>query len=104
MATGLSLALVAAIGMAGKSVVAKLMYGHGADAVTVMGLRMLMSLPAFALMAWWGSRGQPALTAAQWRAACWLGVCGYLCGLLDFMGLQYISVGLERAASAHAEA
>jgi drug/metabolite transporter (DMT)-like permease len=96
MVTGLALALLAAIGMAGKSVVAKLMYGLGADAVTVMGLRMLMSLPAFVFMAWWGSRGQPALTAAQWRVAVLLGVSGYLSGLLDFMGLQYVSVGLER--------
>lgn len=94
---GLALAVVGAVAFSGKAIVAKLMYRHGVDAITVLGLRMLLALPAFLLMAWWGGRGQPALTAAQWRRVALLGFTGYyLASLLDFAGLQFISASLER--------
>ncbi|RZU02737.1 DMT family transporter [Rivibacter subsaxonicus] len=94
---GLLLAVVGAIAFSGKAIVAKLMYRHGVDAITVLGLRMLLALPAFLLMAWWGGRGQPALSAAQWRMVALLGFTGYyLASLLDFAGLQFISASLER--------
>jgi drug/metabolite transporter (DMT)-like permease len=59
--------------------------------------RMLLALPLFLALAWWAGRGKPAFTARDWRAIAGLGFCGYyLASLLDFMGLQYISAGLER--------
>jgi drug/metabolite transporter (DMT)-like permease len=59
--------------------------------------RMLFALPIFALMAWWFSRGKPALTRHDLWAVLGLGVSGYyLASFLDFAGLAYISASLER--------
>ena len=44
--------LAGAVAFSGKAIVAKLMYRHGADAFSVVGLRMAMALPLFVLMAW----------------------------------------------------
>ena len=96
-APGLALASFGAIAFSGKAILAKLMYRHGVDAVQVIFWRMLIALPLFLALAWWAGRGKPALTARDWRAVVGLGFCGYyLASLLDFMGLQYITAGLER--------
>ncbi|MEO5772202.1 MAG: DMT family transporter, partial [Burkholderiaceae bacterium] len=97
IAPGLALATVGAIAFSGKAILAKLMYRHGVDAVQVIFWRMLLALPLFLALAWWAGRGKPAFSARDWRAIVGLGFCGYyLASLLDFMGLQYISAGLER--------
>ena len=97
LAPGLALATLGAIAFSGKAILAKLMYRHGVDAVQVIFWRMLLALPLFLALAWWAGRGKPAFTARDWRAVAGLGFCGYyLASLLDFMGLQYISAGLER--------
>jgi drug/metabolite transporter (DMT)-like permease len=94
---GLALAMAGAIAFSGKAIVAKLLYRHGLDAVTVLGLRMLLALPFFVAMAWWASRGKPPLSARDKRMVVLLGVSGYyLASFLDFLGLQYISASLER--------
>ena len=94
---GLALALLGSIAFSGKAILAKLMYRHGVDAVQVIFWRMLLALPLFLALAWWAGRGKPAFTARDWRAIFGLGFCGYyLASMLDFMGLQYISAGLER--------
>lgn len=94
---GLALALLGSIAFSGKAILAKLMYRHGVDAVQVIFWRMLLALPLFLALAWWAGRGKPAFSARDWRAIVGLGFCGYyLASLLDFMGLQYISAGLER--------
>jgi drug/metabolite transporter (DMT)-like permease len=94
---GLALAMAGAIAFSGKAIVAKLLYRHGLDAVTVLMLRMLIALPFFLAMAWWASRGKPALSAHDKRMVVLLGVTGYyLASFLDFLGLQYISASLER--------
>jgi drug/metabolite transporter (DMT)-like permease len=60
-------------------------------------LRMAMALPLFAAIAWWAGRGKAALTLRDLLVVGGLGFCGYyLASLLDFMGLAYISAGLER--------
>jgi drug/metabolite transporter (DMT)-like permease len=60
-------------------------------------LRMLFALPVFALMAWWASRGKPALSLRDALGVLGLGFVGYyLSSFLDFVGLQYISASLER--------
>ena len=95
--SGLVLALLGAIAFSGKAILAKLMYRHGVDAVQVIFWRMLLALPLFLALAWWAGRGKQAFSARDWRAVIGLGFCGYyLASLLDFMGLQYISAGLER--------
>ena len=97
LAPGLALATLGAIAFSGKAILAKLMYRHGVDAVQVIFWRMLLALPLFLALAWWAGRGKQPLTARDWRAVVGLGFCGYyLASLLDFMGLQYISAGLER--------
>ncbi len=94
---GLALATLGAIAFSGKAILAKLMYRHGVDAVQVIFWRMLIALPLFLALAWWAGRGKAPLTARDWRAVLGLGFCGYyLASMLDFMGLQYISAGLER--------
>ena len=48
-------------------------------------------------MAWWASRGKPALSRRDWLGVLGLGFSGYyLASFLDFWGLQYISASLER--------
>lgn len=97
VSSGLAMALAGAIGFSGKAILAKLMYRHGVDAVTVVMWRMLLALPFFLLMAWWGSRGKPPLSRRDWALVGLLGLTGYyLASMLDFMGLQYISASLER--------
>ncbi|HEX2545439.1 MAG TPA: DMT family transporter [Ramlibacter sp.] len=95
--TGVLLAAAGAITFGGKAIIIKLAYRHGVDAVTLLMLRMLFSLPIFAAMAWWASRGRPPLTRQDWLAVCALGFSGYyLSSFLDFIGLQYITASLER--------
>ncbi|MEK8047984.1 DMT family transporter [Ideonella margarita] len=94
---GLLLAAAGSIAFSGKAILAKLMYRHGVDAVTVVAWRMLLALPLFAALAWWASRGKPALTRKDWAVVLGLGFSGYyLASMLDFYGLMYISASLER--------
>lgn len=69
------------------------------DAVTLLTLRMAFSLPFFLFAAFWVSRqrGNEKMSRRQWVVTCLLGIFGYyLSSLFDFIGLQYISAGLER--------
>lgn len=85
-----------------KAIVAKLTYMHGVDALTVIGFRMLLSLPVFLAIALWQAhkayKGElPKLTGAQRWQLIFLGFVGYyLASLLDFIGLEYITASLER--------
>jgi len=94
---GLSIAIGGAILFSTKAIVAKLLYRYHIDAVTLIAFRMLFSFPVFAGVALWKMRTGPALSPAdRWRLV-GLGLIGYyLSSYLDFLGLQYISVGLER--------
>jgi len=97
LATGLILATLGAIAFSGKAIIVKLAYRYGVDAVTLIMYRMLFALPIFAVMAWWASRGKPALTRHDWWGVLGLGFTGYyLASFLDFAGLAYISASLER--------
>lgn len=80
-----------------KGVFAKLAYAHGGDALTVLALRMGFSLPFFILIAFAKSRGATPLRSSDWLRLAGLGFVGYyLSSLVNFTGLQYVSVGLER--------
>ncbi|MCS0582110.1 DMT family transporter [Massilia pinisoli] len=94
---GLTIAIGGAILFSMKAVVAKLLYRYDIDAVTLIGFRMLVAFPVFAAVALWKMRTEPPIAARdRWRLA-GLGLIGYyLSSYLDFCGLQYISVGLER--------
>jgi drug/metabolite transporter (DMT)-like permease len=94
---GLAIAIGGAVLFSTKAIVAKLLYRYHIDAVTLIAFRMLFSLPVFAAVAVWKMRTEPPLAVRdRWRLA-GLGLIGYyLSSYLDFLGLQYISVGLER--------
>ncbi len=88
--------LVAATGFAFKAILIKILYAEFTiDAETLLALRLLFALPFFVLMAAFAGGGR--LIARDWRALAALGFVGYyLSSYLDFLGLQYISAGLER--------
>lgn len=100
--TGFFLAAIGAVLFAAKAIVVKLTYRYGVDALTVIGFRMMLSLPFFAAIAYAQSRQarlgrQPRLSLKEGLQITFLGVIGYyLSSYLDFLGLQYISAGLER--------
>lgn len=95
---GIAFAVLAAFGFSFKAIFVKLAYQSApVDAVTLLALRMSMSLPVILLMAIPILRQGPALTAKDYGWLILLGVVGYYgSSMLDFMGLQYISAGLER--------
>ncbi|ANN72826.1 DMT family transporter [Bordetella bronchialis] len=101
-AVGFFLAALGAILFSGKAIVVKFTYEYGVDAVTLIAFRMLFSLPFFAYIGWRQSRraarGEiPVLTHGERAKVIFLGLIGYyLSSFLDFLGLRYISVGLER--------
>jgi len=94
---GLAVAAVGAVLFSAKAIVAKLMYRYNVDAVMVITLRMLFAVPLFMAIGWWQARKLPALSWADRGRVVFLGFIGYyLSSFLDFIGLQYITAGLER--------
>ncbi len=95
---GVIFALLAAVGFSAKAILVKLAYLDHVDAITLLALRMVFSVPFFIGVALW-SRRQHAepLGRHDWMLVLALGLIGYyLSSFLDFLGLQYISAGLER--------
>lgn len=102
-----------------KAVLVKLAYAHPVSPLTLMALRMAMSLPFYLAMLVWGLRRYRARAAAEkagdrgagaalrpapglhrfrtWMQIALVGLLGYhLASYLDFEGLRFISAGLER--------
>jgi drug/metabolite transporter (DMT)-like permease len=104
VSAGALFAAAAQFGFAAKAIFIKLAYAAhpGLDAVTLLALRMIFSLPFFLFMAWWAKRGSLGaapvpLSRKDWGFVLLLGFVGYyLSSFLDFWGLQFISAGLER--------
>ncbi|TPQ31233.1 EamA/RhaT family transporter [Cupriavidus pinatubonensis] len=95
--SGLAIAAIGAMLFSAKAIVAKLMYRYNVDAVMVITLRMLFAVPLFMAIGWWQSRRLPALSWADRARVVFLGFIGYyLSSFMDFLGLQYITAGLER--------
>jgi drug/metabolite transporter (DMT)-like permease len=92
--------LFGAICFSTKAIFVKLAYREtSVDPVTLLALRMLFALPFFAISAWWSSsqRTNVRFTTRQWLAVAAIGCLGYyISSLLDFIGLQYVSAGIER--------
>lgn len=94
---GMALAILAAFGFSFKAILVKLAYPYGVDAITLLALRMVFALPVFLWVGWRASRGMPALSAREWLGVTLMGLAGYYgASVFDFLGLQYISAGLER--------
>lgn len=95
--SGLLLAALGAIAFSGKAIIVKLGYRYGADAVTLLALRMLVAFPFFLLMGVWAARRSAPLSHADRLKIVLLGFLGYyLASFLDFAGLAYITTTLER--------
>lgn len=97
---GFFVTFIGAILFSTKAIIVKLAFANTAlDALTLLTLRMLFSLPFYLAAAWIGSSNKSNIkfTKAQWVNIISLGLFGYyLSSLFDFVGLQYISAGLER--------
>ena len=95
---GVALATLAALGFSFKAIFVKLAFAAApVDAVTLLSLRMVFSLPVFVWVGFKASRTAEPLTRRDWAMLVGLGLLGYYgASILDFIGLQYISAGLER--------
>lgn len=97
LAVGAALVAASALLFSTKAVVVKCAYPWGVDALTLLTLRMGLALPFFLLVAWREGRAQARLPAGELARCLGLGVIGYyLASFLDFEGLRFIGVGLER--------
>jgi drug/metabolite transporter (DMT)-like permease len=95
---GVIFALFAAVGFSAKAILIKLAYLDHVDPITLLALRMAFSLPFFVFAAFWVNReNHLPLKRQDWIAVLMLGLAGYyLSSFLDFLGLLYITAGLER--------
>ena len=102
---GLSFAIAGTALFGMKSVFIKLAFLQGVDAATLLALRMLIAFPLYLLILIWVVRRQYKQTPPKVInlhlpdafAILALGFMGYyLASILDFEGLRYISVQLER--------
>ncbi|WP_146088850.1 DMT family transporter [Neolewinella xylanilytica] len=97
---GICCLLLGAVLFSCKGVIIKLAYGYEVSSISLLGLRMIFSLPLFLLIGYFrgGKKGQRAeMTGRDWLTIITLGVVGYyLASYTDFLGLQYLSASMER--------
>jgi len=97
---GVGLALLGAVFFSGKAIVVKLAYAYPVDASTLLAMRMLLSLPLFLgalIFTVLREKNAVKMTTKDYGLIALAGLLGYyLASLFDFMGLQYITAGLER--------
>lgn len=97
---GFLISFTGAVLFSTKAIIVKLAFhATSADALTLLTLRMLFSLPFYLVAAYWGSRKKDnvKMTGRQWGYVVLLGLLGYyFSSYFDFVGLQYVSAGLER--------
>lgn len=97
--TGFVITIVGAILFSTKAIIVKVAFAKTSmDALTLLMLRMTFSLPFYVGAAWLAPKKETApLTPRQWIAVISMGLFGYyLSSLFDFIGLQYVTAGLER--------
>lgn len=97
---GFIITLLGAILFSTKAVIVKHAFGAThIDALTLLTLRMVFSLPFFVVTAFLvsGQKANVRMQPAQWLLVAVVGMLGYyVSSFLDFTGLQYVSAGLER--------
>lgn len=98
LALGAWMVLTGAIFSSSKAVIIKLAYEFHINAVSLLTLRMIISLPVFLILGIWAIYRKPMkLRVSDWGQLFVVGLLGYyLAALFDFIGLQYITAGLER--------
>jgi len=97
-AWGIGFALIGILAFSFRPILIKLSYGaHPVSPVTLLFLRMTLSLPFFLAIGWWLRRQQPRLTRRDWLGIVGLGFLGYYAAsFLDFIGLQWVGAGVGR--------
>ncbi|MEO7729309.1 MAG: DMT family transporter [Burkholderiales bacterium] len=92
------LVVLAATGFSFKAIFIKILYAEfPVDPETLLALRMLFALPFFLVMALLSHDSTRELARRDWIMLIAMGFIGYyLSSYLDFIGLQYITAGLER--------
>ncbi|MCG6142448.1 DMT family transporter [Leptospira mtsangambouensis] len=96
---GVMLVLMGALLFSAKAVVVKLTYRYEISAIGSLFFRMLFAFPFLVWIAWSAEKeeGKTELTKKDVIYVLLMGVVGYyLASLFDFLGLKYISAGLER--------
>lgn len=97
---GILIGLAGAICFSTKAIFVKLAYRDTAiEPVALLALRMIFALPFFLVSAFVSSRKPDNIkfTNLQWLSVAALGLLGYyVSSLLDFIGLEYVSAGIER--------
>ncbi|MEN9612628.1 MAG: hypothetical protein RLZZ628_3442 [Bacteroidota bacterium] len=97
---GILLLACGSILFSGKAILVKIAYRYGTDASSLLALRMLFSMPIYAFIAYSvqkKAQTKVILTPKQWILIIIAGFSGYyVASLTDFMGLKYISAGMER--------
>jgi drug/metabolite transporter (DMT)-like permease len=97
---GVLISILGAICFSTKAVIVKLAYiDYPVDAITLLAIRMIFSLPFFLISAMVTSNKKENIkfTKRQWIDIAILGCFGYyISSLLDFQGLKYVSAGIER--------
>ena len=98
--TGFVITFIGAIIFSTKAIFVKLAFANTCvDAISLLALRMFFSVPFYLGIASFYSNkaGNVKFTTREWIKIIFLGFIGYyLSSLFDFLGLQYISAGLER--------
>jgi len=98
--SGILICLLGATCFSTKAIFVKLAYRDtDVSAVTLLALRMILSLPFFLISAATSSARQDNVrfSTRQWFYVALVGCMGYyISSLLDFLGLQYVSAGIER--------
>lgn len=96
---GAALVFLGAVLFSAKAIFVKLAYQYDIDPVSLLTLRMVLSLPFFLALGFFSGRNQKSVSVKkkEWFHIVLLGMVGYyLASLFDFQGLQYITAGLER--------
>lgn len=97
---GFLITFLGAVLFSTKAIIVKVAFANTSmDALTLLTLRMIFSLPFYlgAVLLAQRSVNNTPLTGRQWMALIGLGLFGYyLSSLFDFTGLQYVTAGLER--------
>lgn len=98
---GLLCVVIATLGLSFKAILIKLVYATDprVDAVTILTLRFLFSIPFFVILLYFSSHaGQSkSVNSRDIAIMAALGAIGfYVPAILDFTALAYISAGLER--------
>jgi drug/metabolite transporter (DMT)-like permease len=97
---GVIICLLGAVCFSTKAIFVKLAYRDTqVDAVSLLALRMLFSLPFFLISAgiYSSKDSNVKFTTKQWINVAFIGCLGYyISSLLDFLGLQFVTAGIER--------